>query len=78
MDQLPDELLALIFATGLHDLSSDAHQPLLALICSVCRHWRDVAIEASELWTHYPRSLGGPSSSDPDIPREVKGPPHRP
>ncbi len=51
MDQLPDELLALIFATGLHDLSSDAHQPLLALICSVCRHWRDVAIEASELWT---------------------------
>ncbi|SJL05434.1 uncharacterized protein ARMOST_08801 [Armillaria ostoyae] len=51
MNQLPDELLVLIFATSLRDLSSDAHQPLLALICSVCRHWRDVAIGASELWT---------------------------
>ncbi|KAK0456737.1 hypothetical protein EV421DRAFT_2029201 [Armillaria borealis] len=51
INQLPDELLALILATGLRDLSSDAHQPLLALICSVCRHWRDVAIGASELWT---------------------------
>ncbi|KAK0456759.1 hypothetical protein EV421DRAFT_2013835 [Armillaria borealis] len=51
MNQVPDELLALIFATGLRDLPSDAHQPLLALICSVCRHWRDVAIGASELWT---------------------------
>ncbi|KAK0245539.1 hypothetical protein EDD85DRAFT_801404, partial [Armillaria nabsnona] len=51
INQLPDELLALIFASGLRDLPSDAHQPLLALICSVCRHWRDVAIGASELWT---------------------------
>ncbi|SJL05449.1 uncharacterized protein ARMOST_08816 [Armillaria ostoyae] len=51
INQLPDELLALIFDTGLRDLSSDAHQPLLALICSICRHWRDVAIGASELWT---------------------------
>ncbi len=51
INQLPDELLVLILATSLRDLSSDAHQPLLALICSVCRHWRDVAIGASELWT---------------------------
>ncbi|KAK0208071.1 hypothetical protein DFS33DRAFT_407934 [Desarmillaria ectypa] len=51
INQLPDELLVLIFATGLRDLSSHEHQPRLALICSICRHWRDVAIEASELWT---------------------------
>ncbi|KAK0505637.1 hypothetical protein EDD18DRAFT_558 [Armillaria luteobubalina] len=51
INQIPSELLALIFATGLRGLSYDAHRPLLALICSVCRHWRDVAIEASELWT---------------------------
>ncbi|KAK0456763.1 hypothetical protein EV421DRAFT_90635 [Armillaria borealis] len=51
INQLPHELLALIFATGLRDLSSDAHWPILALICSICRHWRDVAIGASELWT---------------------------
>ncbi|KAK0198162.1 hypothetical protein F5146DRAFT_74956 [Armillaria mellea] len=51
INQFPDELLALIFATGLCGLTPDQHQPLLALICSVCRHWRDVAIEASELWT---------------------------
>ncbi|KAK0232938.1 hypothetical protein IW262DRAFT_1327749 [Armillaria fumosa] len=51
INQFPDELLALIFATGLCGLTSDQHQPLLALICNVCRHWRDVAIEASELWT---------------------------
>ncbi|KAK0198176.1 hypothetical protein F5146DRAFT_1018552 [Armillaria mellea] len=51
INQLPDELLAFILATSLRDLSSDAHQPLLALICSICRHWRDVAIGASELWT---------------------------
>ncbi|KAK0506381.1 hypothetical protein EDD18DRAFT_1455710 [Armillaria luteobubalina] len=51
INQLPDELLALIFATGLCGLTSDQHQPHLALICNVCRHWRDVAIEASELWT---------------------------
>ncbi|KAK0245535.1 hypothetical protein EDD85DRAFT_21757 [Armillaria nabsnona] len=51
INQLPHELLALIFSTGLRDLLSDAHRPLLALICSICRHWRDVAIGASELWT---------------------------
>ncbi|PBK77501.1 hypothetical protein ARMSODRAFT_286673 [Armillaria solidipes] len=51
INQLPDELLALIFATGLRDLLSEAHHRLLALICGVCRHWRDVAIGASELWT---------------------------
>ncbi|KAK0198158.1 hypothetical protein F5146DRAFT_74931 [Armillaria mellea] len=51
INQLPEELLALVFATGLCCLPSDQHQPLLALICSICRHWRDVAIRASELWT---------------------------
>ncbi|SJL05431.1 uncharacterized protein ARMOST_08798 [Armillaria ostoyae] len=58
INQLPDELLALIYATGLRDLTSDEHQPLLALICSVCRHWRDVAIGASELWTTICITLG--------------------
>ncbi|PBL01305.1 hypothetical protein ARMGADRAFT_1073600 [Armillaria gallica] len=51
INQLPHELLALIFATGLRDLSSDAQRPILALICSICHHWRDVAVGASELWT---------------------------
>ncbi|KAK0232934.1 hypothetical protein IW262DRAFT_1451507 [Armillaria fumosa] len=51
INQLPEEILALIFATGLHALSSDAHLPILASVCSICRHWRDVAIRASELWT---------------------------
>ncbi|KAK0464881.1 uncharacterized protein EV420DRAFT_926077 [Desarmillaria tabescens] len=51
INQLPDELLASIFATGLRGLSSDKHKVLLALICSICRHWRNVAIGASELWT---------------------------
>ncbi|KAK0245553.1 hypothetical protein EDD85DRAFT_801441 [Armillaria nabsnona] len=59
INQLPDELLALIFATALRGLSSEAHQPLLALICSICRHWRDVAIGASELWTTIHVPLGG-------------------
>ncbi|KAK0245536.1 hypothetical protein EDD85DRAFT_21759 [Armillaria nabsnona] len=58
INQLPDELLTLIYATGLRDLTSDEHQPLLALICSVCRHWRDVAIGASELWTTICITLG--------------------
>ncbi len=58
INQLPDELLALIYATSLRDLTSDEHQPLLALICSVCRHWRDVAIGASELWTTICITLG--------------------
>ncbi|KAK0478198.1 hypothetical protein IW261DRAFT_1482382 [Armillaria novae-zelandiae] len=58
INQLPDELLTLIYATGLRDLPSDQHQPLLALICSVCRHWRDVAIAASELWTTIYITLG--------------------
>ncbi|KAK0232952.1 hypothetical protein IW262DRAFT_1487382 [Armillaria fumosa] len=60
INQLPDELLASIFATGLCDLSPGAHQPLLALVCSVCRHWRDVAIGASELWTTVHIPLEGP------------------
>lgn len=58
INRIPNELLALTFATCLRGLSSDAHQPLLALICSVCRHWRDVAIEASELWTTIHITLG--------------------
>ncbi|KAK0478201.1 hypothetical protein IW261DRAFT_1482388 [Armillaria novae-zelandiae] len=51
INQLPDELLALIFATGLCGLTPSQHPPLLKVIRNVCRHWRDVAIEASELWT---------------------------
>ncbi|KAK0198159.1 hypothetical protein F5146DRAFT_74928 [Armillaria mellea] len=58
INHLPDELLASIYATGLRDLTSDQHQPFLALICSVCRHWREVAIEASELWTTICITLG--------------------
>ncbi|KAK0505636.1 hypothetical protein EDD18DRAFT_547 [Armillaria luteobubalina] len=64
INQIPSELLTLIFATGLRSLSYDAHRPLLALICSVCRHWRDIAIAASELWTtiHIPLDLHVPAT----------------
>ncbi|KAK0506384.1 hypothetical protein EDD18DRAFT_1325631 [Armillaria luteobubalina] len=58
INQLPGELLVLIYATGLRDSPSNQHQPFLASICSVCRHWRDVAIEASELWTTIYIALG--------------------
>ncbi|KAK0462423.1 uncharacterized protein EV420DRAFT_1639641 [Desarmillaria tabescens] len=48
---LPNELLAYIFATAINSLFPISHSPFLAVVCSICRHWRDVAIEASELWT---------------------------
>ncbi|KAK0478202.1 hypothetical protein IW261DRAFT_1608455 [Armillaria novae-zelandiae] len=48
---LPNELLADIFATAMIDFLPEDHRSFLALVCSTCRRWRDVAIEASELWT---------------------------
>ncbi|KAK0462429.1 uncharacterized protein EV420DRAFT_1639646 [Desarmillaria tabescens] len=48
---LPNELLAYIFATVINSLFPIEHSPFLAVLCSICRRWRDVAIEASELWT---------------------------
>ncbi|KAK0478216.1 hypothetical protein IW261DRAFT_211826 [Armillaria novae-zelandiae] len=48
---LPNELLAYIFSTALITLIPKRHKTFLALVCSICRRWRDVAIEASELWT---------------------------
>ncbi|KAK0462427.1 uncharacterized protein EV420DRAFT_1761651 [Desarmillaria tabescens] len=48
---LPNELLAYIFATAINSLFPISHSPFLAVVCSTCRRWRDVAIEASELWT---------------------------
>ncbi|KAK0232953.1 hypothetical protein IW262DRAFT_35666 [Armillaria fumosa] len=48
---LPSELLAYIFDTALIILLPKRHKSFLALVCSICRRWRDVAIEASELWT---------------------------
>ncbi|KAK0186678.1 hypothetical protein F5146DRAFT_1227276 [Armillaria mellea] len=50
-ERLPNELLAYIFSTAIISLLPIEHRSFLALVCSVCRHWRDVAIEASELWT---------------------------
>ncbi|SJL05435.1 uncharacterized protein ARMOST_08802 [Armillaria ostoyae] len=48
---LPNELLAYIFATAIINLLPMEHRSFLALVCSICRRWRDVAIEASDLWT---------------------------
>ncbi|SJL05453.1 uncharacterized protein ARMOST_08820 [Armillaria ostoyae] len=48
---LPNELLAYIFSTVIITLLPKEHKSFLALVCSICRRWRDVAIEASELWT---------------------------
>ncbi|PBL01306.1 hypothetical protein ARMGADRAFT_420508 [Armillaria gallica] len=48
---LPNELLTYIFATAIISLLPKEHTSFLALVCSICRRWRDVAIEASELWT---------------------------
>ncbi|KAK0506380.1 hypothetical protein EDD18DRAFT_1123108 [Armillaria luteobubalina] len=48
---LPSELLAYIFATAIIDFLPEDHRFFLALVCSICRCWRDVAIEASDLWT---------------------------
>ncbi|PBL01298.1 hypothetical protein ARMGADRAFT_1007306 [Armillaria gallica] len=48
---LPNELLAYIFATAIISLLSKERRSFLALVCSICRRWRDVAIEASDLWT---------------------------
>ncbi|KAK0456758.1 hypothetical protein EV421DRAFT_1754559 [Armillaria borealis] len=48
---LPNELLAYIFATAIISLLPTEHRSFLALVCSICRRWRDVAIEASDLWT---------------------------
>ncbi len=48
---LPNELLAYIFATAIISLLPKEHRSFLALVCSICRRWRNVAIEASELWT---------------------------
>ncbi|KAK0198163.1 hypothetical protein F5146DRAFT_1018502 [Armillaria mellea] len=50
-DVLPNELLAYIFATTIIGLLPTERRSLLALVCSICRRWRDVAIEASDLWT---------------------------
>ncbi|KAK0506385.1 hypothetical protein EDD18DRAFT_1455713 [Armillaria luteobubalina] len=48
---LPNELLAYIFAIAIIDFLPKDSRHLLALVCSICRRWRDVAIEASNLWT---------------------------
>ncbi|KAK0217078.1 hypothetical protein IW262DRAFT_1395376 [Armillaria fumosa] len=50
-ERLPNELLAYIFATAIIGLLPIEHRSFLALVCSVCERWRDVAIKASELWT---------------------------
>ncbi|SJL05425.1 uncharacterized protein ARMOST_08792 [Armillaria ostoyae] len=48
---LPNELLVKIFATAIISLLAKEHRSFLALVCSVCSRWRNVAIEAAELWT---------------------------
>ncbi|KAK0232939.1 hypothetical protein IW262DRAFT_1327750 [Armillaria fumosa] len=48
---LPSELLAYIFATANFTLLPKERRNFLALVCSICRRWRDVATEASDLWT---------------------------
>ncbi|KAK0464882.1 uncharacterized protein EV420DRAFT_926076 [Desarmillaria tabescens] len=50
-ERLPNELLAYIFSTAIISLLPINHRSFLAQVCSICRRWRDVAIEASELWT---------------------------
>ncbi|KAK0478196.1 hypothetical protein IW261DRAFT_1482381 [Armillaria novae-zelandiae] len=58
---LPNELLADIFATAMIDFLPEDHRSFLALVCSICRRWRGVAIEASDLWTtiylHDPKDI---------------------
>ncbi|KAK0487597.1 hypothetical protein IW261DRAFT_628939 [Armillaria novae-zelandiae] len=60
-ERLPNELLAYIFATTIIGLLPKERRSFLALVCSVCGHWRDVAIETSELWTtiyiHSPKDI---------------------
>ncbi|SJL05450.1 uncharacterized protein ARMOST_08817 [Armillaria ostoyae] len=50
-ERLPNELLASIFAIAIISLLPKDRRSFLALVCSICRRWRNVAIEASELWT---------------------------
>ncbi|KAK0208072.1 hypothetical protein DFS33DRAFT_1301032 [Desarmillaria ectypa] len=50
-ERLPNELLAYIFTTANIGLLPTKRRSFLARVCSICRRWRDVAIEASELWT---------------------------
>ncbi|PBL01284.1 hypothetical protein ARMGADRAFT_1007293 [Armillaria gallica] len=50
-ERLPNELLAYVFAMAILSLLPKEHRSFLALVCSICRRWRNVAIEASELWT---------------------------
>ncbi|KAK0456743.1 hypothetical protein EV421DRAFT_1754487 [Armillaria borealis] len=50
-ERLPNELLAYIFATAILSLLPKEHRSFLALVCGICCRWRNVAIEASELWT---------------------------
>ncbi|KAK0504148.1 hypothetical protein EDD18DRAFT_1326932 [Armillaria luteobubalina] len=64
-ERLPNELLVYIFTTAISSLLPKEHRSFLALVCSVCGHWRDVAIEASELWTTiYIHSPGHISSAE--------------
>lgn len=48
--RLPEELLSLIFVTGVCD-AEDEDPLLVSSLMLVCRYWRDVAINTPELWS---------------------------
>ena len=63
-NKLPPELLCAVFFYLCPDAKCDweIEQPLpyadLLAVSRVCRHWREVAVSATELWTHIIFSLG--------------------
>ncbi|KAG6331362.1 hypothetical protein ID866_7729 [Astraeus odoratus] len=48
--RLPEELLSLIFVTGVCN-SGDEDPLLVSSLLLVCRYWRDVAVNTPELWS---------------------------
>lgn len=48
--RLPEELLSLIFVTGVCD-AEDEDPLLVSSLMLVCRYWRDVAVNTPELWS---------------------------
>ena len=58
IDEIPDELLALIFVHFDHRLSLPDNEPIPHILSSVNRRWRRVAIDISSLWSHIILSFG--------------------
>lgn len=48
--RLPEELLSLIFVTGVCD-AGDEDSLLVSSLMLVCRYWRDIVVDTPELWS---------------------------